>query len=51
MAQTLAMIDDIGAEEVRMVFERLLANPPAVAITGKGATARTARQLAGCLAG
>ena len=51
MAQTLALIDDISAEEVRQVFERLLEHPPAVAITGKGATAKTARQLAGCLAG
>ena len=51
MAQTLALIDDIGAEEVRMVFERLLAHAPAVAITGKGATAKAARQLAACLAG
>jgi predicted Zn-dependent peptidase len=51
MAQTLAMIDDIGAEEVRLVFERLLIHPPAVAITGKGASAKTARQLAACLAG
>lgn len=51
MAQTLALIDDIGAEEVRLVFERLLEHPPAVAITGKGATAKAARQLADCLAG
>ena len=46
MAETLAMIDDIGSQEVRMVFERMLANPPALAITGKGASAKTARQLA-----
>lgn len=45
-ADTLAMIDDIGAEEVRAVFERMLAQAPALAITGKGATARGARQLA-----
>jgi predicted Zn-dependent peptidase len=51
MAQTLALIDDISAEEVRLVFERLLVHPPAVAITGKGATAKAARQLAACLAG
>ncbi|MNV71722.1 hypothetical protein D3C71_1647590 [compost metagenome] len=50
MAQTLALIDDISAQEVRMVFERLLANAPALAITGKGATAKAARQLAACLA-
>ncbi len=51
MAQTLALIDDIGAEEVRQVFARLLTHPPAVAITGKGATAKVARQLAASLAG
>jgi len=50
MAATIAMIDDIGAEEVRSVFERMLANPPALAITGKGVSARTARQVAACLA-
>jgi predicted Zn-dependent peptidase len=50
MAEAIAMIDDIGAEEVRAVFERMLANPPALAITGKGASARTARQLAARLA-
>lgn len=49
VADTLAMIEDIGAEEVRRVFERMLAHPPALAITGKGVTAKTARQLAGCL--
>ena len=50
MADTTAMIDDIGAEEVRSIFERMLANPPALAITGKGVSARTARQVAACLA-
>jgi predicted Zn-dependent peptidase len=46
MAEAIAMIDDIGAEEVRTVFERMLASPPALAITGKGVSARTARRLA-----
>jgi len=50
MAEAIAMIDDIGAEEVRAVFERMLASPPALAITGKGVSARTARQLAARLA-
>ena len=50
MAETIAMIDDIGMQEVRSVFERMLTNPPALAITGKGVSARTARQLAACLA-
>lgn len=50
MTDTIAMIDSIGAEEVRAVFERMLAHPPALAITGKGVSAKTARQLAACLA-
>jgi hypothetical protein len=50
MGEAIAMIDDIGAEEVRAIFERMLANPPALAITGKGASARTVRQLAARLA-
>ncbi len=48
-AEALALIDDIGAEEVRSVFVRMLAHPPALAITGKGATERIARRLAGVL--
>ena len=39
-------IENIRAAEVQAVFERMLANPPAVAIAGKGAGVRTARQLA-----
>jgi predicted Zn-dependent peptidase len=50
MAEAIAMIDDIGSDEVRAVFERMLANPPALAITGKGASARSARRLAASLA-
>ena len=46
MAEAMAMIDDIEAEEVRAVFERMLTHPPALALTGKGASARGARQLA-----
>jgi len=49
-AQALAIIEDIGADEVRAVFQRMLAHAPALAITGKGATARGARQLAARLA-
>lgn len=45
-AEAVATIDDIGAEDVRAVFERMLAHPPALAMTGKGASARAARQLA-----
>lgn len=46
----LAMIDAITADEVREVFERALRHPPALAITGKAATAKAARQLAATLA-
>jgi predicted Zn-dependent peptidase len=46
MADAMAMIEDIDAEEVRAVFQRMLVNPPAVAVTGKGVSARTAKQLA-----
>jgi predicted Zn-dependent peptidase len=49
--EAIAMIEDIGANEVRSVFERMLAHPPALAITGKGASAKTARRLAAVLAG
>jgi hypothetical protein len=51
MAEAMAMIEDIGAEEVRDVFTRMLVNPPAVAVTGKGVSARMAKQLAGRLGG
>ena len=51
MAEAMSMIEDIGADEVRAVFERMLANPPAIAITGKGASAKAARQLAARLDG
>jgi predicted Zn-dependent peptidase len=50
MPEAIAMIDGIGAQDVGAVFERMLAQPPALAITGKGATARAARQLAASLA-
>lgn len=49
--QVLALVDSITAEEVQAVFTRMLASPPALAITGKGASARLARQLAATLAG
>lgn len=51
MAEAMAMIEDIAAEEVQAVFQRMLVNPPAVAVTGKGVSARTAKQLAARLAG
>ena len=46
---TVAMIESITADEVRAVFERALRHPPALAITGKGATAKAARELAQAL--
>lgn len=48
--EALAMIDTITAEEVRSVFERMLANAPALAITGKAASTKAAKQLAATLA-
>ena len=50
LAETTALIDDIRSEEVRDVFARMLAHPPALSITGKGVSAKSARQLAGALA-
>jgi predicted Zn-dependent peptidase len=47
--ETIAMIESIEADEVRSVFERMLQAPPALAITGKGASARAATQLAAAL--
>ncbi|MFC5605818.1 M16 family metallopeptidase [Variovorax soli] len=46
VADAIAAIESIHAAEVQAVFERMLANPPAVAMAGKGAGVRTARQLA-----
>ncbi len=48
--EAIATIDSIGLEEVRAVYERMLGNPLALAITGKGASARSARQLASLVA-
>ncbi|MGI4778283.1 MAG: M16 family metallopeptidase [Janthinobacterium lividum] len=47
--EAVAMIEDIGAEEVRAVFERMLERSAALAITGKGASARTVRRLTAML--
>ncbi|MFL6691461.1 MAG: M16 family metallopeptidase [Ramlibacter sp.] len=48
---TIAMIESITADEVRAVFAQMLKDRPALAITGKTASARTAKRLAGKLAG
>ncbi len=50
LAETIALIDDIRAEEVRDVFARMLVHAPALSITGKGVSAKVARELAGALA-
>ena len=48
--ETISIIEAITAEEVRAVFERMLRHRPALAITGKAATGKSARQLAEALA-
>jgi predicted Zn-dependent peptidase len=48
--ETISVIETITADEVRTVFERMLQHRPALAITGKAATAKTAKQLASTLA-
>ncbi|XDF34407.1 pitrilysin family protein [Paracidovorax avenae] len=50
LAETIALISDIRADEVQQVFARMLAHPPALSITGKGVSAKSARQLAASLA-
>ena len=47
----IALIESIEADEVRAVFERMLQAPPALAITGKGASPKAAAQLAAALVG
>ena len=49
LAETIALIDDIDSEEVRDVFVRMLAHPPALSITGKGVSAKSARLLVAAL--
>ncbi|HEY8356619.1 MAG TPA: pitrilysin family protein [Ramlibacter sp.] len=46
---TLAMIESVTADDVQAVFARMLQQRPALAITGKGATAKLAGQLATAL--
>jgi hypothetical protein len=48
--ETIAMIESITADEVRAVFQRMLEHRPALAITGKAATAKEAKRLASTLA-
>lgn len=49
-ADSISMIETITADEVRAVFGQMLQHRPALAITGKGATSKAARQLAATLA-
>ena len=49
-SETISMIETITADEVRLVFEQMLQHRPALAITGKAATTKAARQLAAALA-
>ena len=49
LQETLDLIEGITADEVRAVFQRMLRQRPALAITGKGATAKAAGQLASAL--
>lgn len=48
--ETIAMIETLAADEVRAVFEAMLQHRPALAITGKAATSKAAKQLAAALA-
>jgi predicted Zn-dependent peptidase len=49
-AETIALIESITADEVRSVFQDMLRQPPALAITGKSASTRAAKKLANVLA-
>lgn len=51
MNETIALIEDITADEVRSVFERMLQHPVALAMTGKAATAKRAKELAARVGG
>lgn len=44
VAETVAMVESLTADDVRAVFGRMLRHPPALAITGKGATGKSAKQ-------
>ncbi|NKE68424.1 insulinase family protein [Ramlibacter sp. RBP-2] len=50
VADTLSLIEAITADDVRAVFEAMLQHRPALAITGKGATTKAAKQLVAALA-
>ncbi|AVT06892.1 M16 family metallopeptidase [Paracidovorax avenae] len=50
LAETTVLIGDIRADEVQQVFAHMLAHPPALSITGKGVSAKSARLLAASLA-
>lgn len=48
--EAIALIESITADEVRAVFAQMAATRPALAVTGKGATGKAARELAALLA-
>jgi len=50
VVDTISMIESITADEVRAVFQRMLETRPALAITGKASSSKTARRAAGKLA-
>lgn len=49
MPEALAAIESLTEQDVRAVFERMLRHPPALAVTGKGATGKAAKALVGVL--
>jgi predicted Zn-dependent peptidase len=51
MADAVAVIESLTVDEVRAVFERMLRDPPALAITGKAATGKSAQQRVAVLRG
>lgn len=48
--EAIAMIEGITAAEVQAVFAQMAATRPALAVTGKGASGKSARELAAVLA-
>jgi predicted Zn-dependent peptidase len=48
--EAVALVESITEDEVRAVFAQMAATRPALAVTGKGATGKAARELAALLA-
>ncbi len=51
LEDTIALIGEITSDEVQGVFEQMLTQRPALSITGKGVSAKAARQLLTALGG